>query len=419
MEKDKVERPIIRELWAKNFRNLKDVKIELGPLTVLVGPNASGKSNIVDVLRFVADALRMDLDAAITTRHGIGAIRRWSKWRPYDVTIGLRVEGAESSLEYEFVLGSGPGGECKVKREHGTVELKGLVDKQFKFDIKEGKLVEPAVQRRRPEQISLFMEDMPPKFEETDLALRFIRNILPGLIVGREGRIARRIEVRRRLTSLYGFLRSMLFYHMFPNVIQEPQKPAEPYPLKEHGENLASVLREMRRGKSEFFIDLCTALGKVVPGVRDVKVVPVGGYLVGKLEHTRAEGKGGGAWFDLFQESDGTLRLLGLLVALFQDPPPSFIAIEEPELTIHPGALPVLADLLQEATQRTQILITTHSPDLIDRLPVESLRAVDATGGFATVSMVSDQQREAVRRGLFSPGELHRMEGLQPAKTEV
>jgi hypothetical protein len=365
----------------------------------------------------------MDLDAAITTRHGIKAIRRWSaKGKPYDVTIGLRVEGAECSLEYEFVLSSGPGGEYKVKREHGTVELKGLTVGTLKFDVREGTLVEPAVPRPEPLQMSLLGEERPPKFEETNLALPFLRSMLPDLMLRRQPgkpRLSTRFEIRRQLTPVYAFLRNMRFYHMFPNVIGGLQKPLMPYPLEEHGENLASVLREMRRRKSEFFIDLCTALGKVVPGVRDVKVVPIGGYFVGKLEHTRAEGKGGGAWFDLFQESDGTLRLLGLLVALFQDPPPSFIAIEEPELTIHPGAQAVLADLLQEATRRTQIIITTHSPDLIDRLPVESLRAVNATGGFATVSRVADYQREAVRRGLFSPGELHRMEGLQPAKTNA
>ena len=70
------------------------------------------------------------------------------------------------------------------------------------------------------------------------------------------------------------------------------------------------------------------------------------------------------------------MRLLGLLTALYQERPPSLIGIEEPELTIHPGAQAVLADVMVEATLRTQVLVTTHSPDLIDRLPIESLRAV-------------------------------------------
>ena len=91
------------------------------------------------------------------------------------------------------------------------------------------------------------------------------------------------------------------------------------------------------------------------------------------------------------------------------------VGIEEPELTVHPGALMVLADLLREASRRSQILVTTHSPDLIDRLPVENLRVVNSDRGVTTVGPVSETQTEAVKQSLFSPGELHRMEGLEPA----
>ena len=90
------------------------------------------------------------------------------------------------------------------------------------------------------------------------------------------------------------------------------------------------------------------------------------------------------------------------------------MGIEEPELTIHPGAQAVLADVMVEATLRTQVLVTTHSPDLIDRLPIESLRAVQIEDGWTKVGPVSDTQVKAVRDGLFTSGELHSMEGLQP-----
>ena len=171
----------------------------------------------------------------------------------------------------------------------------------------------------------------------------------------------------------------------------------------------------MIKSHSSFLPDLREALGSVVPGVTDVQVTQVSGYLVVKLRHQRTGGNGTGAWFDLSQESDGTLRLLGLLVALLQEPSPSVLAIEEPELTIHPGALANLADLLTEATRRAQIIITTHSPDLIDHVPLESLRAVEACDGVTTVGPVADHQKNAVKNGLFSPGDLHRMESLQQA----
>ena len=84
-------------------------------------------------------------------------------------------------------------------------------------------------------------------------------------------------------------------------------------------------------------------------------------------------------------------------------------------MAIHPGALAVLADVMVEAASRTQVLVTTHSPDLIDRLPVESLRAVQMEDGCTKVGPVSATQAEAVREGLFTSGELHSMEGLEPS----
>ena len=121
-----------------------------------------------------------------------------------------------------------------------------------------------------------------------------------------------------------------------------------------------------------------------------------------------------GSWFDLSYESDGTVRLLAMLTALFQEPALSLIGLEEPELAIHPGAMAVLADTMIEAASRGQVLVATHSPDLIDRMPVESIRAVSAEGGSTTAGPVAHHQLESVRAGLFLPGELHSMEGLQP-----
>ena len=123
-----------------------------------------------------------------------------------------------------------------------------------------------------------------------------------------------------------------------------------------------------------------------------------------------------GPWFDLSQESDGTVRLLGLLTAFYQEGPASLIGVEEPELTVHPGALAVLAEVMVEASYRSQVVATTHSPDLIDRLPIESLRAVEMRDGCTEVGPVSKIQTNAVLKGLFSAGELHSMEGLAPRR---
>ena len=208
-------------------------------------------------------------------------------------------------------------------------------------------------------------------------------------------------------------LASIVSYQIFPNSLREPQKIADSHPLAGDGRNLVSAVRGMIRQENRFVPDLKHALGYAVPGVSDIRVSRAGSYLVVELKHEEPGRSDRNSWFDLSYESDGTLRLLGMLVALFQEPSPSLIGIEEPESTIHPGALAVLADTMQEATLRGQVLVTTHSPDLINLLPIECFRAVTAEGGTTKVGKVSDHQIQSVKEGLFLAGELHSMEGLQ------
>lgn len=217
---------------------------------------------------------------------------------------------------------------------------------------------------------------------------------------------------------LYKFLREMEFYTLYPDNLRLPQKAYNPYRLSDEGYNLASVLRFLKKTKSPGVSSLLEALGRVVPGLHDYSVSQVGGYLVTRLHHAPPrEGKRGPA-FDLAQESDGTLRMLAILTALYQDPPPSLLGLEEPELTIHPGVLAVLCDVLQECSLRNQIVITTHSPDLIDGLPADVLRVVEKANGVTQVGQVSESQRETIAEMLFSPGELMRIDGLRRETTE-
>jgi predicted ATPase len=398
---------LVTRLYAKNFRSLEDVDVKLGPLTVLVGPNASGKSNVVDVLRFVADAFRNGLDSAIADRQGIGAIRRWSVKGRYDVEVGLEFQAEEHAFHYSFVLGSKPHGEYQVKREYFRVEGGRPPEKPLMFETRNGRAVTSKVNSVGGRALRHFISP-------TDLVMR--QSTMPIIFLNTLSEVtAERLVAVSRFEDYCSHLR---FYHLFPNQIRQPQKLEERSSLREDGGNLASVLRQMVRDGSRHLPDLRSALGSAVPGVADFQVTQVGGYLFVKLRHQVKDSSGRGAWFDLSQESDGTVRILALLAALFQDPSPSFIAVEEPELTVHPGALAVLADYLKESALRTQILITTHSPELIDRLPIESIRAVECIDGATRVGMVAEHQREAVRNELFSPGDLHRMEGLQLSEAD-
>jgi len=120
--------------------------------------------------------------------------------------------------------------------------------------------------------------------------------------------------------------------------------------------------------------------------------------------------------------SDGTLRVLGILVALFQSGGNGaslrvpLVGIEEPEVALHPGAAGVLLDSLRDASRSTQIIVTSHSPDLLDdeRLDIESILAVVAEEGATTVGPLDEAGRSALHDRLYTAGELLRLNQLVP-----
>jgi len=187
------------------------------------------------------------------------------------------------------------------------------------------------------------------------------------------------------------------------------------HPLAEDGRNLASVLRSLKNEQNENngVNTITSALSHVVEDIQDYAVSEVGSFLVTELQHHYSDNQLNNLSFPLAQESDGTLRILGILAALYQDPPRSLVAIEEPELAIHPGALGVLCDVLQEASHRSQIMITTHNPDLIDKFPEDTILVVEKEQGTTKVGPIMESQKDIIRQKLFSTGELMRVQGLR------
>src|SRR5205814_534591 len=119
--------------------------------------------------------------------------------------------------------------------------------------------------------------------------------------------------------------------------------------------------------------------------------------------------------------SDGTLRALGVLVALFQAGNGTgervpLVGIEEPEVAMHPAAAGVLLDSLRDASRHTQVLVTSHSTDLLDseEIDTDSILAVVAEAGVTRIGPLDQAGRSALRDHLYTPGELLRLNQLSP-----
>jgi predicted ATPase len=367
---------MITRLSVSNYRSLgENVRVDFAQLTALVGPNGSGKSNVVDVLRFVSDAMHMGLSGAITHRNGIGAVRRWSGGHPYNVSIHLDLLLAPGCpASYSFELRGDSAEEYKVKSEEAAVWIGG---EAVRFRTESGKWISGP-------------PGLTPPIDDKSLALP---------IIGGDA----------RFQPLVHALQQIAVYAVFPDTLRAPQKYGPVKPMDRHGSNWASVLKD--QPKETWKPDLISALHKLTGDTEDLKVAQAASYLVVQFRHTSPKHKP--KWFDASQESDGTLRVAGIVTALLQEPPVPVIGIEEPELTVHPGAIPLLYDFLEQASRRSQVIVTTHSPELLDKMNPEDVRVVLRGPEGTTVAPMSSEQREAVRNGLLSLGEVLRTEGLQ------
>ncbi len=386
---------MITHLSISNYRSIgEDLDLSLGPLTALVGPNGSGKSNITDAFRFLADTLRMGLDAAVTKRQGFPTLRRWSAGRPFNVRLEVTMKEREGPYgKYVIELGSAKDG-YRVKREYAQC---AIADPDPLLDSLFGGLL-----RLRPEEFEVHdgkwvsgPDDLKPKVDSLGLAL--------PLVAG-----------DARLRPLADAIRNVAIYSIFPDTLRRPQTYDPARPMDEHGTNWCSILKDARG--ADWLADLKAALGQVTGDIDDIKVTSVGTFLVPVFRHGEVgqpKGKVRERWLSAAQESDGTLRMAGIITALLQEPPLTLIGIEEPELTVHPGALPLLYDFLVQASERSQVLITTHSPDLLSLLKPKEVRVVERHEGITTVTRMHESQRTAVHKRLFTPGDLMRMEGLR------
>ena len=219
---------------------------------------------------------------------------------------------------------------------------------------------------------------------------------------------------------LYDALAGMGFYNFHPEQIRELQSPDPGDLLKPDGGNIASVLASLKSGSPDAAARVAEYLSKVVPGTVGMEPKTVGPKLT--LEFRQEVRGDQHPWRFLANNvSDGTLRVLGVLVALFQgvgmgSVNAMLVGIEEPEGALHPAAAGVLTDVLLEASERVQVVVTSHSAELLDRdtIPLESILAVVSEDGETRLAPLDDTGRTMLRDHLFTAGELLRLDQLTP-----
>lgn len=402
----------LSELIVSHYKSLGDVELrDIQPVTVLVGCNGVGKSNVADVLRFLRDAVNQGLDHAVSTRGGIGLIRQYSSNKPYQITLEFAFSDDEfpgKAFRYHLALTSLREGDFRIERE--KCEWLGPTGLDFDDD---GNFVET--------------EHSPMRYERNAqgvVSLRINDKLLP--LENQRPFPADTLALGKRINSeklmfggtfggsIQGFVQNIRFSSIFPNTLRQPAHPDTDPILRENGSNWASILRSLRKtAKGKHALEQIKEMMQVVmPQLEDISTQALGGFIHPRFKVRENNGKQ--HYFDPSQISDGTLRILGILLALYQTPHPSLMVIEEPEQTVNPALLALLADAFHEVSERTQLLITSHSPHLIDCFDPENIQVVTMQNGETCLSPIRASQREAIKEHLLSLEQIMSSEGLLP-----
>ncbi len=401
------------DLRISHYKSLSDIALtDIQPVTVLVGCNGVGKSNVADALRFLRDALSQGLDHAVSTRGGISLIRQYSPTKPYQISFdfGFAEDSDFSAVaRYQLTLTSLREGNFRVERER----CEWIGPTNVDYDNETGKVVEydfePMLAERNSEgRVSLKRSGKIVRLDNERLTPP------DALALGSRIIWLEFIAINFGSTDLLQFILNFRFSSIYPNTLRQPAPPDTDPILKENGANWASILRNMKktsRGK-QAWEQVREMMQVVMPQLEDISPQAVGGFILPRFKVRETSGEA--HLFDPSQISDGTLRILGILLALYQTPHPSLMVIEEPEQTVNPALLAVLADAFRECSERTQILITSHSPHLVDLFPTENIRVVTMQDGETRIAKIRASQQEAVKEHLLSLEQIMAAEGLQP-----
>ena len=324
-------------------------KLELANLNVLIGPNAAGKSNLIEALSLLraapisATVSNMDLRGIV--RHG-GGVNEWvwkgGRGMPASIDVVVNYPKGKQPLRHLLSFRDEQGFLLEDERIEDETLYPGESDAHFYYRFQDG---QPVVNSLGAPMRRLARETV--NTERSILAQRRDPELYPEI-----ARLADAYE-KIRIYREWAFGRNTVF--------REPQRAdMRSDRLEEDFSNLGLVLSRLRK-TPKAKTAILDGLKDLYEGVSDFEPVAEGGTVQVFFSE-------GDFSVPATRLSDGTLRYLCLLAILCDPEPPPLICIEEPELGLHPDTLPKLADLLVQASQRTQLIVTTHSDILVDAM---------------------------------------------------
>ncbi|HMD96165.1 MAG TPA: AAA family ATPase [Terriglobia bacterium] len=378
---------------VEGFRSFKSVELEMPRLAVLIGPNGGGKSNFLDLMSLMAEAGQGHLANGIDSRGGFRS-----------VAFGFDLI-SDILTEFRFQVKSLPEAFPSLPpdlsgKERPDVRFKmGLT---FGFTTTSKVRIEEVTEEptaRQPHPVSVMTrgkdgcvfrsadQGAGPGAEETkalesesELAIFQVRDLY-------------------RYPTPYKLLKQFQEWTLYRDINVGPEAPARlpallrpTTRLSENGANLSPVLHTIKERHHETWTEIVEVLHTACPVFQDIRIPGEGG-----------DGKVVLRWFEEPYEkegvsanflSDGTLKLLCLVAILKSPDPPPLICIDEPELGLHPDWIKMVAELLQDAADRTQVIVATHSPHIVEGLEPDQIIVTEKENGETRLERLSTKDLE-------------------------
>lgn len=361
--------PRIESLRVENYRALR--KVELGsltPMTVLLGPNGSGKSTVFDVFNFLSECFQFGLRHAWDRRGRGRELKTRGTAEPIVFELKYREQPKQPVITYHLAIDEGTKGPEVV--EEWLQWRRGQKGQPFRF---------LEFRRGMGRAVSGELPDAEDQRKETMLRS-------PDLIaVNTLGQLAE----HPRVAALREFITD--WYVSYLSIEQTRNQPeAGPQErLSKSGENLPNVIQYLKEQHPERLEQIFSILRQRIPRLERVEAeaMPDGRLLLQIKDAPFAQ-----PVLSRFA-SDGTMKMLAYLTVLHDPAPPRFIGIEEPENFLHPRLLPELAEECRAAAEHAQLLITSHSPFLLNAMRAEEVRVLYRDEqGFTQVVRAADIQ---------------------------
>ncbi|MDQ1308343.1 MAG: ATPase core protein [Actinomycetota bacterium] len=421
--------PCVARMRLRNFTSVAWCDIALGPLAVLVGFNAAGKSNVLDALRFVGDALSTSLGQALATRGGLDQILhrsaddRQAETFAIEVDLVVGAHGTQARATYGFEIGRDEERRSAytVRREQCTLTFGDGSTEEF--TVIDGEIAgssSPAI----PD--SAERGPVPEPLRGVPLGRPQDRLLLPAF------------ALNSPVELVESAFRAMRFYELDSATLRKVEDaPTPARVLGARGENVGQVLGLIAAEYPLAKEELDGYLRSLVPQALGVDERRDGDFST--IEARFWTGRAGAAYWaavntgasapgdphvKVFRRhalSEGTVRSAGVLAALFQPEVLTgtipLVAIEEPETAIHPSRAGALYDAVYETSRHTQVIVTTQSSDFLDSEYADAshLLVVEAVNGATRVGPVDEATRRFLTEHPSHLAELHRQGQLRPA----